>query len=82
VRQWQDKAALREALRTVGRQTAFITGVAALYFGSELGVGLARGETGAWPNTAAAGALAGGLLGARGARGAEAWRAWRRWRRA
>lgn len=66
VQRWKQKAAFREGLRTVGRQTLLITGVAGLYFGTELGVGLWREQQGDWANTAAAGALAGGLLGSRG----------------
>ncbi|KAF8060029.1 hypothetical protein HT031_004967 [Scenedesmus sp. PABB004] len=62
---WRRKAQMREGMRTVGRHTLFVTGVAALYFGVELGAGLARGAVGDWPNTAAAGAVAGGFLGAR-----------------
>jgi hypothetical protein len=72
VEQWKQKAQLREALRTIGRQAVFITGFAGLYFGVELGVGLLRGQTGPnWGNTAAAGAVAGGLLGLRGESGRE-----------
>lgn len=66
VQRWKQKAAFREGLRTVGRQTLLITGVAGLYFGTELGVGLWREQQGDWANTAAAGALAGGVLGSRG----------------
>lgn len=67
VQRWKQKAQFREAVRTIGRQTLSITAVAGLYFGTELGVGLWRGVQGAdWANTAAAGAVAGGVLGTRG----------------
>jgi hypothetical protein len=66
VEAYKKKAVMREGMRTIGRQTLFVTGVAALYFGVELGVGMAREQQGHWANTAAAGAVAGGYLGARG----------------
>lgn len=66
VKSYKQKAEFREALRTIGRQSVFITGVAGLYFGTELGVGLWRDKQSDWANTATAGALAGSLLGARG----------------
>eukprot|EP00775_Hariotina_reticulata_P003684 gene3684-3944_t len=68
VKAWQQKALMNEALETVGRQAVFITGVAALYFGVELGVGRWRGKPDDWLNTAAAGAAAGSWLGIRGDR--------------
>eukprot|EP00879_Flechtneria_rotunda_P024151 GHRR01025597.1.p1 GENE.GHRR01025597.1~~GHRR01025597.1.p1 ORF type:complete len:309 (+),score=83.48 GHRR01025597.1:216-1142(+) len=63
---WRQKAQMKDALRTVGQQTLFITWVAALYFGVELGMGVWRYKPGDWLNTAAAGATAGAYLGARG----------------
>eukprot|EP00879_Flechtneria_rotunda_P022343 GHRR01023574.1.p1 GENE.GHRR01023574.1~~GHRR01023574.1.p1 ORF type:complete len:217 (+),score=89.90 GHRR01023574.1:216-866(+) len=62
---WRQKAQMKDALRTVGQQTLFITWVAALYFGVELGMGVWRYKPGDWLNTAAAGATAGAYLGAR-----------------
>lgn len=66
VERWKQKAQFRDAVTTIGRQSLYITGIAGLYFGVELGVGLLREKQGDWANTAAAGAAAGGLLGARG----------------
>lgn len=67
MQRFKQKAQFRDAVSTVGRQSLYITGIAGLYFGVELGVGLLREKQGAdWANTAAAGAVAGGLLGARG----------------
>jgi hypothetical protein len=66
VEAYKKKAVMREGMRSIGRQTVFVAGVAALYFGVELGVGMAREQHGHWANTAAAGAVAGGYLGARG----------------
>lgn len=63
---WKKKAELKIAMGTIGRQSLFITGVAALYFGVELGTGLYREKSGDWLNTAVAGAVAGSYLGARG----------------
>lgn len=68
VEAYKKKAIMREGMRSIGRHTLFVTGIAALYFGVELGVGLARDAPGDWLNTAAAGAVAGGYLGARGGR--------------
>lgn len=68
VQRYKQKAQFREAVSTVGRQTLLVTGIAGLYFGLELGVGLLRDKQGNWANTAAAGAAAGGLLGSRGER--------------
>jgi hypothetical protein len=67
VEAYKKKAVMREGMRSIGRQTLFVAGVAALYFGVELGAGMAREQHGHWANTAAAGAVAGGYLGARGA---------------
>lgn len=66
VEAYKKKAVMREGMRAIGRQTLFVSGVAALYFGVELGVGMAREQPGHWANTAAAGAVAGSYLGARG----------------
>jgi hypothetical protein len=66
IKAWQQKALMNDALETVGRQTLFFTGVAALYFGVELGMGHWRGRPDDWINTAAAGAAAGSWLGIRG----------------
>uniref|UniRef100_A0A383WP69 Mitochondrial import inner membrane translocase subunit TIM22 n=1 Tax=Tetradesmus obliquus TaxID=3088 RepID=A0A383WP69_TETOB len=65
VEAYKKKAVMREGMRAIGRQTLFVSGVAALYFGVELGVGMAREQPGHWANTAAAGAVAGSYLGAR-----------------
>lgn len=65
VQRWKQKQQFQDALRTIGRQSLYITGIAGLYFGLELGMGLLRDKQGDWGNTAAAGAVAGGFLGAR-----------------
>lgn len=66
MQRWKQKQQFQDAVRTIGRQSLYITGIAGLYFGLELGVGLLRDKQGDWANTAAAGAVAGGFLGARG----------------
>ena len=60
---WERSVRFKEGVRTVGRQTAFATGVAALYFGVELAALRARGGADDFCNTALAGAAAGGYLG-------------------
>lgn len=62
---WKKKAEMKIAMRTIGRHTLFISGIAALYFGVELGAGIYREQYNDWLNTAAAGAVAGSYLGAR-----------------
>eukprot|EP00878_Enallax_costatus_P037335 GHUV01042159.1.p1 GENE.GHUV01042159.1~~GHUV01042159.1.p1 ORF type:complete len:153 (+),score=51.81 GHUV01042159.1:286-744(+) len=62
---WKKKAEMKIAMSTIGRQSLLITGIAALYFGVELGTGYYRDQYGDWLNTAAAGAAAGCYLGAR-----------------
>jgi hypothetical protein len=47
VEQWRRNVRFREAFRTVGRQTVVAAGVAALYFGAEAGVRVARAGRGA-----------------------------------
>lgn len=59
---WKRSMRFKEGVRFVGRQTLLATGVAALYFGVELGSQLWREQEG-WANTALAGAAAGGYLG-------------------
>jgi hypothetical protein len=66
VQRYKQKAQFREGVAVVGRQTVWVTGIAALYFGTELGVGLLRDKQNDWTNTAAAGAVAAGVLGSRG----------------
>lgn len=63
---YKKKAEMKIAMGTIGRQSLFITGIAALYFGVELGTGYYRDQYGDWSNTAVAGAVAGCYLGARG----------------
>ncbi|KAI8473277.1 MAG: hypothetical protein J3K34DRAFT_519120 [Monoraphidium minutum] len=59
---WKRSMRFKEGVRTVGRQTVFATGIAALYFGVELGAARWRGAED-WANAAAAGGAAGGYLG-------------------
>jgi hypothetical protein len=68
VQRYKQKAQFREGVAEVGRQSLKVTGIAALYFGTELAVGLLRDRQGDWANTAAAGVVAGGVLGSRGER--------------
>ncbi|GBF91771.1 hypothetical protein Rsub_04075 [Raphidocelis subcapitata] len=59
---WRRSMRFKEGVRTVGRQTVFATGVAALYFGAELAALRWRGRED-WSNTAVGGLAAGGYLG-------------------
>lgn len=63
---WKKKAEMKIAMSTIGRQSLFVTSVAALYFGVELGAEIYRDKHGHWLNTAVAGAVAGSYLGGRG----------------
>ncbi len=60
---WRRNMRFKEGVRTVGRQTVFVTGVGALYFGAEVTMRRWRQSRDAW-NTAAAGAVTGAYLGA------------------
>jgi hypothetical protein len=56
VEQWKRNVRFREAVRVVGKQTMVAAGVAALYFGAEAGVRVARAEGGAAAGAGAAAA--------------------------
>eukprot|EP00877_Chromochloris_zofingiensis_P009955 jgi/Chrzof1/5212/Cz15g16160.t1 len=62
VEAWKSSMVFREGVRTVGRQSLFLTGVAAVYFGVETAAKHWRDKQD-WVNTAMAGAVSGLYLG-------------------